>query len=143
MVISKELSNVFGGLLGMIEGHLAEQMVAHVGVCDMVEDVVNNRPKGSVYGTQGTTEPVPLVAPEMRHEDISVLQVCDEHQVRVGDHVGYDVKRSNGCEPEDVHRVDDAAQAHKKSDVGDHDVHAVAVAKHLSCPYQEEARSRG
>ena len=84
----------------MVEGHLGEQVVADVCVGDVVEGVVQHGPEGAVDGAEGTAQPVPLLAAEVRYEDVCVLQVCDEHEVVVGDHVGDQVEERHRREAE-------------------------------------------
>ena len=57
----------------MVEGHLREEVVAHVGVRDVVQRVVQQRPEGSVYCAQGASQPAPLLPAEVRHEHVGVL----------------------------------------------------------------------
>lgn len=47
--------------LGVVEGHLGEDVVADVGVGDVVEGVVEQPPKGAVNGAERAAEPGPLL----------------------------------------------------------------------------------
>lgn len=118
----------------MVEGHLAEQVVAHVRVGDVVDNVVDDGAERPVNGAKGSPEPVPLTATEVRHEDVCVLQVGDEHQVGVGDHVRHDVVLAHGEKAERVDGVADAAEGGEEADVGGDDVHAVTLFEHLAGP---------
>lgn len=73
-------------------------MVADVGVGDVVESVVKDGAEGAVHSAESTTQPSPLRATEVGHEDIGMLQVSDEHQVIVDDEVRDEVKVPNGDE---------------------------------------------
>jgi hypothetical protein len=41
----------------------------------------------------------PFLAAEMRHENIGVLQVCDEHQEQIGDHERDQIEGTHSQEP--------------------------------------------
>jgi len=69
----------------MVERHFTEEMVAHVSVNNVVEGVIQQRAEGSINSAQSSSEPVPLLSSEMWHENISMLQICDQNQVIVCD----------------------------------------------------------
>jgi hypothetical protein len=82
---------VNGSFLCVVEWHLGEEVVTDMGVDNVVEGVVEDRSKGAINSAECTTEPIPFFATEVRHEDISVLQESDQHEVVVHDHVGDEV----------------------------------------------------
>ena len=82
------LSDSFSGLLGMVKGHLGEEMVADVCVGDVVKSVVQNGTEGSVDSAERSSQPGPLLVAEVGHEHVRMLQVGDEHQMVVGHCVG-------------------------------------------------------
>lgn len=86
VVVAEESSNVLRRLLRVVKRHLAEQVVAHVGVGDVVDHVVDDGAERSVHSAERAAEPVPLAAAEVRHEHVGVLQVGDKYEIGVGDH---------------------------------------------------------
>ena len=60
-------------LLCVVEGNRGEQVVRHMGVCDVVEEVVQES-KGAVHCGQGTPQPVPVFVLVVRDAGMSVLQ---------------------------------------------------------------------
>jgi hypothetical protein len=91
VVWSQDLLKGLGGLLGMVKWHLGEEVVAHVGVHNVVEGTVQEGSERSVHSAQCTTQPRPLLVSKVGHVDVSVLQESDEHQVIVDHHVGQKV----------------------------------------------------
>jgi hypothetical protein len=82
---------VHGGLLGVVEGHLREDVVAHVRVGDVVQRAVHEEAEVPVHGAHRAAQPGPLLLAEVRHEHVRVLQVGDQHEVVVHDQVGHPV----------------------------------------------------
>lgn len=132
VVLPQEGSDVLRGLLRMVKGHLAEEVVTDVGVRDVVDDVVDDGSERPVYSAKRSAEPVPFAAAEVRQKHVRVLQIRDEHEVRVGDHEWHDVVLGYGHEAEGVDGVPDAGEGREEPDVGGDDVHAVALLEHLS-----------
>lgn len=83
--------DMLGSLLSVIERHLGEDVVADMSVRNMVKGMVQNCAKRAVYGAQRATKPVPFGTTKVRHENIGVLQIRNQHQVIVHDHVGKEV----------------------------------------------------
>lgn len=71
-------------------------------VCDVVEEVVEDRSERSVNSAQSTSEPCPLGLVEVRHVDICVLQVCNQDEMIVDDKVGYEVEAGEGSQAKGV-----------------------------------------
>jgi hypothetical protein len=134
VVRAKDLADLLGSLLSMVEGHLGEQMVAHMRVNDVVEGVIQEGAEGSVDSAESTAQPVPLGAAEMGHVDIRVLKVRDEHQMVVGDHVGDNVVHQHRIESEDADAVHEQVHGHEESDISLNDQPVVA--------FVEKRRSR-
>ena len=59
MVGPQHALHVLGGLLRVVEGHLGEQVVAHVSVGDVVQRAVQQEAEGPVHCAQGTAQPRP------------------------------------------------------------------------------------
>lgn len=141
MVVSHKRPDVLRSLLSVVKGHLAEEVVAHVGVSNVVDDVVDHWAERPVNSAECSPEPIPLAAAKVRHENVRVLEECDEHQVCVGDHVRGDVVLRHGLKAESVDGVGDACTGCEESKVGGDDVHAVALCEHLM-EYSHGWRSR-
>jgi hypothetical protein len=78
---------MFSGFLSMIEGHLGEQMMADMSISDVMHGVIQDWSEGTIDGAESSSQPVPFLSTEVRHEDIGVLEESDQNQVVVGDHV--------------------------------------------------------
>ena len=63
-------------------------MMRNVCVRDVMEEVVERRAEGSVDCAQSTSEPSPFFLVVVRHVDIGVLHVGNEHQVVVHNQIG-------------------------------------------------------
>lgn len=74
----------------MVVGHLGEEVVRHVGVCNVVEEVVQEA-VGTVHRGQSPTQPVPLLAPIVGQPWVCVLQQRDHHQPEVHNQVRHHV----------------------------------------------------
>lgn len=110
--------------LSVVEGHLGKQVVADMRVCDVVQRAVQQPAEGAVHCAQRTSEPgpthtqavmkyshflllivvlkkinKPFFAAEVRHENVGVLQVRDEHQEQIGDHQRNQIEGTHGQEP--------------------------------------------
>ena len=92
VILAEDLLDMLGGLLSVVEGHVGEQMVRHMGVCDVMEEVVEDWAEGSVHCAQSPTEPGPFLFIEVRHVHIRVLQVGDQNKVKVHYQVGNEVE---------------------------------------------------
>mmetsp|Transcript_18937 Transcript_18937/g.57203 ORF Transcript_18937/g.57203 Transcript_18937/m.57203 type:complete len:351 (-) Transcript_18937:144-1196(-) len=79
----------------MVVWHLAEEVVCHMGVSDVVVEVVQDA-IGAVHSGQGTPQPVPLLAIVVGQRLVGVLQLRDHHQPVVDDEVGDAV---DACQP--------------------------------------------
>ena len=62
-------------------------MVGNVCVCDVMEEVVEDRAEGAVDCAKSTSQPGPLFLIIVRHVDIGVLHIRNENQVVVHNHV--------------------------------------------------------
>lgn len=99
--------------LGVVEGHLGEDVVADVGVGDVVEGVVEQPPEGAVHGAERAAEPGPLL---LWLKGVGVRGGC----VLRGCTADRKADRQRGREPMDG-RTDLAAE------VGDEDVRVLEV----------------
>ena len=70
VVRSQHLAHTLSRLLCVVERHGTEEVVYDVGVGDVVEGMVEHGPEGPVDGAEGAPEPGPLLAAEVRREDI-------------------------------------------------------------------------
>mmetsp|Transcript_56318 Transcript_56318/g.98866 ORF Transcript_56318/g.98866 Transcript_56318/m.98866 type:complete len:238 (-) Transcript_56318:3-716(-) len=120
VVRAQHALDVHGGLLGVVEGHLGEQVMAHVCVRDVVQRAVHEEAEVSVHRADGAAQPVPLGTSEVRHKHVGVLQVGDQHQVLVDDHVRGDVVAPHVAEAEVVDGGDEKARSSEPGDVALH-----------------------
>ena len=97
---------MLGRLLRMVERHLAEDVVAHVGVSNVVEHMVQYHTIRAIDSAQGTTQEGPLLATEVREVGGGVLQVRDQHQIQICDGQWKQVVECDGAEAEGHRRVD-------------------------------------
>lgn len=74
----------------MVVGHIREQVVSHMRVCNVVEEIVQEA-VGAVHSCKGAPEPVPLLIIVMGQLGVGVLQQGDGHQPVVDDQVWNDV----------------------------------------------------
>src|SRR3546814_8217670 len=98
---------MFSGLLSVVERHLGEQVVADVGVGDVVHGVVKHRSERAIDSAKSTTEPVPLLVAEMWDERVGVLQVRDQHQVVVDDQEWQEVVHGHLVDAKGVDRSEE------------------------------------
>lgn len=69
--------NRIGGLLGVVEGDLREQVVDNVVVDNLVEEVTTDEAEATVNGGEGTLDEGPCVRIVVRHLGVSVVQVSN------------------------------------------------------------------
>ena len=64
-------------------------------VNNVMKCVIKKWSKGTIDSAKSTTQPIPLLVSEVRHKYIGVLEVCDQNQVIVHDHVRNQIKGPN------------------------------------------------
>ncbi|ETV65072.1 hypothetical protein H257_18121 [Aphanomyces astaci] len=117
VVVAKEGHDRLGGFGGVVERHLRKDVVRHVGVGDVVDSTVDPRPKRAVHGAQRSAQPVPFVAAEVRHVRVRVLEIRNEHQVRVAHHVRREVKVPHVADAVRVDGRHEQVQCDQKAEV--------------------------
>eukprot|EP00042_Codosiga_hollandica_P048048 m.531132 g.531132 ORF g.531132 m.531132 type:complete len:320 (+) comp57576_c0_seq3:110-1069(+) len=116
--LSQEGLQGASGLLSMVVGNLGEQMVGHVGVADVVEDVVQEAVV-AVDSAERALEPGPLVTAVMRNGRVRVLQVGDQHKPHVDNQIRHAVRL---CDPQEAHggpEVDERSRHGDESSIAD------------------------
>mmetsp|Transcript_31553 Transcript_31553/g.78835 ORF Transcript_31553/g.78835 Transcript_31553/m.78835 type:complete len:318 (-) Transcript_31553:2981-3934(-) len=108
------LLDVRGRLLGAVEGHVGEEMVANVRVRDVVQPAVVPRAHGAVEGGKGAAQPGPLLVVIVRHQLVRVLHEGDAREVHVHNHLGDEIDHRDLIEA--VH----LARVAEDSEHGDH-----------------------
>jgi len=120
--LPEDFLDSLGGLLSMIEGHIREQMMGHVSICDMMEEVVQGGAKGSIYCAEGTSQPGPFFVIKVWHIDICVLEVGDQDQVIVDNKIGYKVEREPGSKAKSVDDPNKDTKIENKAEVAYNDL---------------------
>jgi hypothetical protein len=59
---------VLGGLLGVVEGHLAENMMANVRVAYMMERMIKDKTEAPVHSADSTSQKIPFILAKVRDE---------------------------------------------------------------------------
>lgn len=77
VLVSQVGDNRVGGLLGVVEGDLGEQVVHNVVVDNLVEEVATNEAKAAVDGGERALDEGPCLSIVVRHRRVSVVQVGD------------------------------------------------------------------
>lgn len=78
MVLRSEVGdNRIGGLLGVVEGDLREQVVNNVVVDDFVEEVTTDEAKAAVDGGERALDKGPRIGVVVGHRRVSVVQIGD------------------------------------------------------------------
>lgn len=127
----QELLDVLGCLLCVIKGHLAEDVVAHVRVCYVVEYVIEHNTERAVDCAKSTAKEGPLLSTEVRNVRCSVLQVRDEYQIQVCDGKREQIVEGDGAEAVYIGGIDDGAQHCEESCVTLHDEPVILGSKEL------------
>ena len=94
---AKELLDGGGRDVGLVEGHLMEEVVGDVCGADLVVEVVEY-PVGPVDGAQRAPNPGPLVLPILRHAGVVVLEPSVQDEPGVRPHVRAPVVKGDGEE---------------------------------------------
>ena len=121
VILTTHLLDGLRSFLRMVEGHLGEEVVAHVCVSDVVQAVVHNEAERSIHGTQSSTEEIPLLPTEVRNVRGGMLEVGDEHQVVVGHHQRRQVVRPHAAPTEGLDSVAHNGQHTEETGIGLHD----------------------
>ena len=92
-----------------------------MGVGDVVQRVVKQGPEGPVHCAQRASQPAPLLRSEVRHEHVGMLQVGDEHEMVVDDHVREQIEAGHGGESEAVDAEAQQRHSEEEGHIGLHD----------------------
>jgi hypothetical protein len=76
-VVAHNALDGLAGLVGVVEGDVADIVVQHVGLDDTVEDVAADEAEVTVDGSGGTTGEVPDLGLVVREGRVGVLQEGD------------------------------------------------------------------
>mmetsp|Transcript_538 Transcript_538/g.1257 ORF Transcript_538/g.1257 Transcript_538/m.1257 type:complete len:418 (+) Transcript_538:322-1575(+) len=136
VIVTHSLLDCFSCLLGVIEGNLREDVMAHVRVRDVVETVVEEGTKRAVHSAQGSAQPAPLRVIKVWHVHIGVLQERDQDQVVVGDHVRNQVVRGDKGESVSVNAEAKEGQSHEESNIRLNDLPVLIFREH-HCTWRE------
>lgn len=129
VVLAQNGFDSLGGLLGVVEGHLREEMVDNVSVTDVVvQNVVDT--VVAIDGTQCSAHKSECLWSVVRDGRVRVLQVGDEDEPAVDNHVGNEVVLEDGGKPKDVDRVQQGGEGREETEVGDNDVPVLAIGEH-------------
>lgn len=79
-MLTHDLLDGLGSLAGIVEGNPRAVVVQHVGLDDVVENVLTNEAKLSVDGGSGASGKVPLRGLVVGHSWVRVLQERNEHK---------------------------------------------------------------
>lgn len=77
VLVTEVGDNRVGGLLGVVEGDLGEQVVNNVVVDNLVEEVTTDETEATVNGGEGTLDKGPRIRIVVGHLGVSVVQVGD------------------------------------------------------------------
>ena len=77
VVVAHDLLDGLAGLVGVVEGNVADIVVEDVGLDDSVEDVATDKAEVAVNGGGGTTGEVPHLGLVVRETGVGVLKVGD------------------------------------------------------------------
>lgn len=80
VVVAHHLLDGLGGFTGIVKGNSRAVVVQHVGLDDVVENVLSNKTKFSVDGGSSAPGEVPLVGFVVGHLGVRVLKKRNEHQ---------------------------------------------------------------
>lgn len=75
VLVSEVGDDRIGGLLGVVEGNLGEQVVNNVVVDDLVEEVTTDEAETAVNGREGTLNESPCIRIVVGYRRVSVVQV--------------------------------------------------------------------
>jgi hypothetical protein len=79
VLVSEVGDDSIGGLLGVVEGDLGEQVVNNVVVNDLVEEVTTDEAKPAVNGGEGTLDEGPCLRIIVGHRRVGVVQVSNSN----------------------------------------------------------------
>mmetsp|Transcript_10478 Transcript_10478/g.18316 ORF Transcript_10478/g.18316 Transcript_10478/m.18316 type:complete len:201 (+) Transcript_10478:849-1451(+) len=85
IVGSQNLLNRYRGFLGVVEGHVGEEMMGDMRVRNVMEDVVKNSTITPVHCGHSASQPVPILVIVMGQVGVCVLQIRDHHQPVIDD----------------------------------------------------------
>ena len=119
-----------GGDVGLVEGHLVEEMVGDVGGTDLVMEEVEDA-VGAVDGGEGALDPGPFVGTVLRDGGVGVLQPGVEDEPGVGPHVGAEVPKSDGEETVVHAQLDEEGEGGQNGGRGERDLAADLGGEHL------------
>lgn len=80
VVFTHHLLDGLGGLPGIVEGNTQHVVVEHMGLDDIVENVLTNEPKITIDGSSSTTGKSPLLLRVVGHGGVGVLEESDKHK---------------------------------------------------------------
>ena len=127
VVVTHHLLDGLGGLAGVVEGDPGHVVVQDVGLDDVVEEEGAHDAKLAVDGGGGSTGKVPLVVLVVRKTDVGVLEVGDEHQPVVCEHVGEEPVHEAGEPAKVMHPLVEDKQLGEQSDVREHNEPVVSL----------------
>ena len=119
-----------GGNVGLVEGHLVEEMVGDVGGADLVMEEVEDS-VGSVDGGEGSLDPGPFVGPVLQDGGVGVLQPGVEYEPGVGPHVGAEVPETDGEEAVVEAELEEEGEGGQNGGRGEGDLSADLGGEHL------------
>lgn len=128
-MFTKNLLNSLSTLATVVEGDTGDKVMEHMGLDNVVEDVLANEAKVTVNGSSGTTGKVPLSNVVMGEGRVRVLQVSDKDKPVVDPEVGDNVVKSNGRESPLLDGQVDKSHGSQNTNVRDDNVHKVLLVK--------------
>eukprot|EP01084_Bolivina_argentea_P133880 236274_1 len=129
VVLAELLGDVGGGLLGVVEGHGAEDVVGEVVVGDVVHPVVE-AVVVTVHGGDGTLEEGEVLVVVVRAAGVLVLEQGDGDEPRVAANPGKAVPLGHVEEAHLLAPVDQTSNGGEETDDGDDDVLTLRLLEH-------------
>lgn len=129
VVLSQYGFHSLGGFLGVVEGHLGEEMMHDMSVTNVVvQNVVDTIV--AVDGAQGTAHKSECLRGIVRNGRVRVLQVGDEDEPAIDKHVRNEVVLQDCGNAKYINRVEQGGECGDETKVRDDDVPVLSIGEH-------------